>query len=212
MVQRLSAIRESEEVTRQQEIAAKEKLDQGIALYKGQKFAEALPLLQEAATLNPSNELATSYVRLAQLELQRLDAERAARQQKKTPGTKPAAVAGAANAPSAATAAAPAQLTTVFASPFSDGYIMVRAGGDLVAHENLWEEKGRAIFRRRSPRTVNVTRPVAPANTDVQVWVVVPSQRIQEHRAIRHNFAPGSSQRLQVTYNASSRSFDYQMN
>ena len=213
LVERLGAIRQREEIGKQQLAASQEKLDAGLALYKQQKFSESVPLFQEAFSLNPNNELAASYLKLAQFEIQRIDMERAARQQKKSGRVPPAAVAAGGQQPAPAAApSVPAQLTTVFASPFADGYIMVRAGAELVTHENLWEEKGRALFRRRAPRTVNVTKQVSASNTDIHVWVVVPSQKIQEHNVIRHSFAPGSSQRLQVTFNASSKTFDYQLN
>jgi hypothetical protein len=89
---------------------------------------------------------------------------------------------------------------------------MVKVGGEVVVHENLWEERGRAIFRRRFPRSITVTKEITPKNTDIEVWVVVPSIGVQEHRTIRQNFAPGVARRLVVTFDPQSKKFDYQMN
>ena len=105
----------------------------------------------------------------------------------------------------------PAQLTTVFNSPLSDGYIQVKVGSQIVAHENLWEEKGR-FFRRKTPRVVNVTKDITPANTDIDIWVVVPSMQIQEHHTIHQNFQPGATHKLLVSYDQGSKKFDYQIN
>ena len=113
--------------------------------------------------------------------------------------------------PTIPAAGAPVQLTTVFNSPFSDGYIMVKAGGDVVAHENLWEEKGR-FFRRQVPRAVNVTRQFPPRVADVEVWVIVPSLSIQEHRVLRQTFPPGTQHRLLVSFDQNSKKFGYQLN
>ena len=46
----------------------------------------------------------------------------------------------------------------------------------------------------------------------VVVSVVVPSQNINDQRVITHNFQPGSSQRLVVSFNPASKTFDYQLN
>jgi hypothetical protein len=87
----------------------------------------------------------------------------------------------------------------------------VRVGATIVAHENLWEEKGR-FFRRKTPRVVNVTKEITPANTDIDIWVVVPSMQIQEHHTIHQNFAPGSSHKLLVSYDQAAKKFGYELN
>jgi hypothetical protein len=87
----------------------------------------------------------------------------------------------------------------------------VKVGGDTLVQEQLAEVTGRFI-RRRTPRPVNVSRAFTPKNADLQVWIVVQSQRINEHHSRPFNFRPGSNQRLQITWNAQSRSFDYQIN
>ncbi len=105
-----------------------------------------------------------------------------------------------------------AQITTYINSPVADGYIMVKVGEETVAHENLWQETGRFLLKRRIPREVNVTKDITPKNTDVEVWIVIPSLSVQEHRTLRQNFLPGSAHRLTVTLNPQTKTFTYQMN
>ncbi len=105
----------------------------------------------------------------------------------------------------------PAQLTTIFNSTVNDGYIMVKAGGQIVAHENLWQESGR-FFKRKIPRNVSVTKELTPANMDVEIWVVIPSLSIQEHKIIKQNFLPGATRKLVVSFDPQSKKFDYQVN
>ena len=88
---------------------------------------------------------------------------------------------------------------------------MVKVGADTVAHENLFEERGR-FLRRNYPKPVNVTARFPPKDADVQIWVIVPGQSISEHKSIRYNFRPGVPHRLVVNYNASAKAFEYQLN
>ncbi|HMC21548.1 MAG TPA: hypothetical protein VKL19_06855, partial [Thermoanaerobaculia bacterium] len=111
----------------------------------------------------------------------------------------------------AVTPAGPAQITTHINAPFTDGYIMVKVGGEVVAHENLWQETGR-FFRRRVSREVTVTKEITPKNADVDVWVIVPALSIQEHRTLKANFPPGVAHRLTVTFDPQSKTFNYQLN
>lgn len=207
ILHKLATIRSHEELSRQQLLRAGQKREEGIALFNEKKFTEAIAVLQEAFSLNPSDVQTANYLMLAQGEEQKMLAAKAIR-------PKPPPVQKAATTPTTATrtaATGPAELTTVFNSPFSDGYIMVRAGADVVAHENLWEEKGRFI-RRRYPRVVNVTKQLTPKDTDVEIWVVVDSQKIREHHRVRHNFQPGSSQKLIVSFNPQNKTFNYVLN
>jgi hypothetical protein len=123
------------------------------------------------------------------------------------PATDPAAHPAVAAVPGK-----PAQLTTVFNSPVADGYIQVKVGSQVVANENLWEEKGRLMFRRKMPRTINVTKEITPVNTDIEIWVTIPTIGVKEYHAIRQNFLPGAVHRLQVSFNMASKKFDYQLN
>ena len=108
---------------------------------------------------------------------------------------------------------APAQLTTVFNnSSINDGYILAKVGSQVVAHENLWQETGRFFTKRKSPRTVNVTKEFPPVNADLDVWVVVKSLSIQEHKVFRQNFQPGVAHKLTVSFDAASKKLDFQFN
>jgi hypothetical protein len=215
LMQKLNAVRRQQEISNKQLAMAKQKYDEGIAAYNQKKYSDAIALLQESFHLNPNSEVTAAYLKLAQ---QQETMEEALRQLRippvttKTASGKPIRVGTTPSpGPPIIASGLPAQLTTVFDSPFSDGYIMVKAGGDVVAHENLWEQKGR-FFRRQTPRVVNVTRQLAPRVADVEVWVVVPSLSIQEHRVLKQSFLPGTQHRLVVSFNQASRKFDYQLN
>jgi len=219
LVMRLGAIRQQQEVSNQQLAQAQQKLNDGIALYDKKDYAGAIPLLEEAFHMNPSSDEATNYLKLAQQEQSKVEQAKAERRSQ----TKSAANRGAA-LPATGTHppnggdggpvpvnTSPAQLTTVFNSPLNDGYIQVKVGSQIIVHENLWEEKGR-FFRRKTPRVVNVTKEITPANTDIDIWVVVASMSIQEHHTIHQNFQPGASHKLLVSYDQASKKFDYQLN
>jgi hypothetical protein len=53
---------------------------------------------------------------------------------------------------------------------------------------------------------------IAPKNADVEVWVIIDSMGIKEHRAFRQNILPASNHRLQVSFDPQNRRFDYQLN
>ncbi len=214
IVQKLDAIRQKEELTNQQLAAANKKRDAGIELFNLKNYEAAAQVLTEAFSMNPNDDQTADYLKRAQIEQQKEEAANAARAQ-----TRAAAATGTAGTRTTtattvdqrhASANAPAQLTTVFDSPFSDGYLIVKVGVEIVARENLFEEKGRFI-RRNYPRQVNATAHFPPKDADVQIWVVVPSQNINEHHAVSYKFSPGSVQRLVVTYNAQTKTFDYQL-
>lgn len=219
IMQKLSLIRQQEEISRQQETQAKQLFDQGMVLFNNKQYANAIELFQQSFHLNPNDEETAKYLKLSQDEDDkqreaRNAAARAKNQQKPTstqgvtttgrpgqPGTQPVQ-----QTPSTALAV----FTTFFQSPFTDGYIMVKVGADVVAHENLYEE--RKFFRRRVARLVTVTTPIQPKNADVEVWIVVPAQQINEHKTIRGNFPPGTVHRLTVTADAKTKLFSYQLN
>jgi serine/threonine protein kinase len=214
MLQKLAAIRYQEEVGRQQIAVARQKLEAGVTLYNQRKYAEAVPLLDEAFNLNPTDAQAANYLRLAQLEEQKQITAKLAAQARtvRPPAPTPSstsATGGDGGRP--LPAAAPARVTTFFNSPFNDGVITVRVGGELLVNEPLWEEKGRFI-RRKTPRVVNVTRELKSGLNDVFVSVVVPLQRINTQETRRFNFQPGAAHRLQITFNPQSKTFDYQLN
>src|ERR1019366_1405089 len=225
LVQRLSQIRQQDEVGKQQLMVAQQQFDQGMALYNQKKFAEAIPLFEESFHLNPSSDATAQYLKLAQQEDARVKADRAsARQAKTTSKTSlqtavtpavttahPGTTATHAPQPSSQVAGAPASLTTIVNSTVADGYIVVRAGSDEVARENLWAE--RRFFHNHVSKQVNVTKEFPAKNADLEFWVVVQSLGVNEHRVLRaQNFEPGSNHKLVVTFDPKSKRVDFQFN
>jgi serine/threonine-protein kinase len=226
LMTKLNAIRAQEEVSKQQATAARQKFDQGVAAYNDKHYSEAIALFQESFHLNPNSEETSQYLKLAQQDDERDRTAQMAKKaaQKQTAQTAaalplnvthtalPTATHGAAAALQPASNT-PAHLTTYFNSPVADGYMVVKAGAEEVAHENLWEERGRGIFRRKASRVINVSKEMAPKNADIEVWVEIPSMQIHEyHKIVRQNFQAGAQHRLTVTFDARSRAFTYQFN
>jgi serine/threonine protein kinase len=225
MLQKMNGIRAQEEIGRQQQANAKAKFDAGMALYNQKKFAEAIPLLSEAFSLNPGSDDAAKYLKLAQQEQQNVEEAKAASRQRRVtttpqqqartttsvpqPQTRTTTTAADANRNGASST--PVQFNTLFSSPFADGYVIVKIGADIIVREQLFTES--RFLHRKSPRAVNVTNNVAPKNADIEISVVVPSQQIQEHHTIsRVNLQPGSAHRLTITADAASKKFDYSLN
>ena len=217
MMQRLNAIRQQEELSKQQIATAQEKFQEGLARFNEKKFPEAVQLFQESFSINPSSNETAEYLKLAQQEQQKAEATKSPRtrvpsQQQKGP------VKVAASTETATTTQAPsvpASLTTVFSHPFTDGRLVVRIGADIVVNEKIFDEKPARLFRRatRVPRPVNVTTSLPSKNADIQIWVTAPQQSVQEHHvmpAIR--FDPGSTHRLTIHYDEASKKFNYELN
>jgi hypothetical protein len=209
-MQKLSAIRRQEEISRQQLTLAQQKRDQGAALIGQGKFSEAIAALSESFSLNPGDDITVNFLKIAQQEQQRVEILKLQQAQKAAQKTTTAAGGTTTRGP-VIPAATPASITTVFNGPFTDGYMMVRVGADVVVHENIFEERGRFI-RRRYPKPINLTKQITPKNADVQIFIVVPAQKIEERHIIKHNFAPGSSQKLAINYNPQNKTFNYQLN
>ena len=212
-MQKLSAIRRQEEISKQQLQLAQQKRDQGAALIGQGKFSEAIASLSESFSLNPGDDLTVNFLKIAQQEQQRVDIARAAEQLKgqkggTTAGGTQRGTTGGTVQPQPTT---PANLNIVFNGPFTDGYMMVKVGAEVVFHENIFEERGRFI-RRKYPRAINVTKQLMPKNADIQIVVYVDSQKINAHQTLKHNFQPGSSQRLQISFNPQTKTFDYKIN
>jgi serine/threonine protein kinase len=219
MLTKLNAIRQQDLISKQQLSLAQQKLEAGIALYNNKEYAASIPLFQEAFHLNPSSDVAVNYLKQAQTEAAKAEAAQRRTSRNATrvatatmPPVTTTAPARPATAQPVAANVAPAHLTTVFSSPAPDGYIQVKVGSQMLAHENLWEEKGRLMFRRRTPRVVKTTNTFTPVNADLDVWIVIPTLSIQEHHVIRQNFPPGSAHTLLVTFEPGSKHFDYQLN
>jgi predicted Ser/Thr protein kinase len=217
MMEKLNAIRAQEEIGKQQLVQAKQKFDDGMSLYGQKKYPEAIARFQESLAINPTDPTAAEYVRLAQQEQQKIDDARAARraQQQQAHAT-PAVIATAAPPVAAVPVSTePAQLTTIFNHPFTDGQIIVRAGGDVVANEALFDERQTRILHRktRMPRVISVTHSFPAKNADVQIWISVPAAGVQERHTIPAvRFLPGAAHRLQVHYDPASKRFSYELN
>jgi serine/threonine protein kinase len=201
----------------------KQQFEQGLTLYNQKKFAESVPFFDAAFHINPGSDDATKYLKLAQQEDQRVKSERAAAratktspQPRQTQTAPPIATATTRPATTTRTASATAatgtaSITTVVNSTVSDGYIVVRAGADEVARENLWGE--RRIFHTHIPRQVNVTKEFPAKNADLDVWVVIPSLAISDHKTLRaQSFEPGVNRKLVVSIDPRSKRVDYQFN
>ena len=231
IAQRMTEIRgylQKEELSRQQVSLAKQKFDQGLALFNDKKFADAVPLFAESLHINPNDDATANYLKLAQQEQQRAEQEKLASRQQKRPANTVATntsgirgVTTTATAPHTtaggdgghATAVAPAHVTMFFNSPFSDGTMAVKIGSQVILREQIWQE-GKRFFRRvQNPRVVNTTKDIAPVNADVEVWVDVPSLGIKEYKVIpRINFQPGSSHRIVIAADAATKKFEYSIN
>jgi len=221
IMEKLSAIRMQEEISKTQLAQAKAKFDEGVVLYNQRNYPEAIARFQESFTLNPNSLEAADYLKAAQAEQQRVEL---ARQQARTRSetSKVAATATTAttttpaggDGPTATVSTEPSRLNTVFNHPFTDGRIVVRAGADIVANEQLFVEQRRA-FRRtvKVARPINVTNSVPAKNADVQVWVTVPAAGVQEHHTIPAvRLQAGQSHRLLVTYDPVTKKFAYDVN
>ncbi len=225
MVQRLSQLRQQDEVGKQQLLLAQQQFDQGMALYNQKKFAEAIPLFEESFHLNPSSDATAQYLKLAQQEDARVKAERASARQAKTTSktasqtatttvvttTRSGVTTTRAPQPTSQTSSAPASLTTIVNSTVADGYIIVKAGSDEVARENLWSE--RRFFHTHVPKQVNVTKEFPAKNANLEFWVVIQSLGVSEHKVLpAQNFEPGSNHKLVVSFDPKTKRVDFQFN
>ncbi len=219
LIGKLSQVRQQDEAGRQVLTVAQQKFDQGLALYNQKKFGESIPFFEESFHLNASSDATAQYLKLAQQEDARVKSERAAARTRTTPQPRTTAVLVPAR-PVTAThppispapvSSAPSSITTVINSSVADGYIIVRAGSDEVARENLYVE--RRFFHTRAPRPVNVTREIPAKNADLDFWVVIPSLSVSEHRTLRaQRFEPGVNRKLVVTFDPATKRVDYQFN
>jgi serine/threonine protein kinase/tetratricopeptide (TPR) repeat protein len=217
----LNAMRQQEELSKQQIAQAQQKFQEGVTLYNEKKYVDALARFQESLAINPADPNTVEYIKLAQQqEEQRLAARTARRttQQQQTAEVNTATARDTAGTTGATTSAAQpstTQLTTVFSHPFIDGRIVVRAGGDIVINEKLYDEKPARFLRRASktPRPINATNQFPAKNADLTIWVQVPALNIHEQHvmpAVR--FSAGGQHRLTVRYDAAAKKFSYELN
>jgi serine/threonine protein kinase len=224
IVRKLSQIRTRDEAGKQQLAFAQQNFDQGLALYNAKKFAESIPFFETAHHINPNYDDAAKYLILAQQEDERVKSERAASRAART-STPPRQTQTAAPVvstttrpattshpgPPPITAAGTASITTIVNSTVNDGYIVVRAGSDEVARENLWSE--RRFIHTHVPRQVNVTKEFPAKNADLDIWVVIPSLGINDRKTMRaQSFDPGVNHKLVINIDPKSKRVDYQFN
>jgi serine/threonine protein kinase len=206
---KLDQIRSDQMTTRQRLDQANAKLAEGKELYGRKQFEQAIPAFEEAFHLNPNLEDAVNYLRMTreQIQLKRMKS-----------GEQVGQVRGGILTQRGPTISdvvrqaesQPSTLITTFNSPVTDGYITVKANGQTILQENLWEDR-RGVFRRKTARRIQESRQVSSASTEIEVWVVVPSLGIQERRVLRQTFQPNGSHRLVVTLNPSTRRVDFQI-
>ncbi len=208
---KLEQIRILQMSERQRLQAAKEKLKEASALYGQKQYEKAIPLFEEAFHLDPNLEDAVNYLRMSreQLAFQQMRAARDAPvpRQAALPTGRTLSTARPAAVVESGRAGQNAVLLTSFKSPAADGYVLVKAGGQSIVHENLFEER-RGILRRRTPRNISVSREVQSTSLEIEVWVIIPSLKIQERRILRQTFQPGVTHRLNIIYVAASRRVD----
>jgi serine/threonine protein kinase len=221
VMQKLNAIRQQEELSKQQLVAAKQKYDQGVLLLSDKKYPEAIAALQESFSINPSSIETAEALKLAQAE--QLKAEQAktqARQQRQTtrqqqlPNTTTARTETGPAVTQTTALAEPAQFTTLFDHPFTDGRIIVRIGGDIVANEALFVERKRMFGRiGKAPQKIAVTKELPAKNADVTVWITVSPLGINEQHTLPGvRLESGRSYRLIVRYAAAAKRFSYELN
>jgi hypothetical protein len=220
MMDKLNAMRQQDELGRLQLAQAQAKYTEGMTLFTEKKYPDAILRFQEALAINPTYAEAAAQLALAQAEQQKIDAARLARQQqrqKNLPSTTTTAASATETAAATQTmqaVTAPAQIATVFVHPFTDGNMIVRIGGDVVVNEPLYTERRRRVFNTlvRQPRNISTSREFPAKNADVQVWITVPAMKISEHHNIGGvRFEPGSTHRLVVRYNATTKVFTYSL-
>ncbi|HEX2062722.1 MAG TPA: hypothetical protein VHK90_18415, partial [Thermoanaerobaculia bacterium] len=216
MLNKLAQIRQQEELTKQQLAQAQLKSQEGLALFNEKKYADAILRFQEALAINPNDVQTAEYLKSAQAEQQKAEQARLARRSgQPRPAATETVATNTSETTTTAAPASPSQLTAVFVHPFTDGRILVRAGGDVLANQLLYEEKPARLFRRASktPKPVSVTAELQPKNADLDVWVTVPAENINEHHRITAvRFEPGGQHRLIVRYDKATKKFTYELN
>lgn len=222
-LQKLGAIQQQEEISKQQLAEADLMFQEGVVLLDQRNYDGAIELFREALSLNPNYVAATEHLEFALSEQQRVEGATAANRRDLDLGqqsgdggaNEPRGGRAATRTSGGRTAAAPVQLTTTFSHPFNEGQMVVRVGGDVLLNEPLFEERPAKVFRRtnRVAREINLARTFPAKNADVQVWVTVPGSNIQEHHTIQAvRFEAGGSHQLIVRFDPGSRRFSYELN
>ncbi|HKO01003.1 MAG TPA: protein kinase [Thermoanaerobaculia bacterium] len=217
LMEKLSLLRNQDELSKQQLALAKQKFDEGVVLFNNKQYAESIVLFEQSFHINPDFIEAGNYLQKAQQEQDKLTQAKTRTKPVATTTTQPrvrttTTATTATTATEAAAPATPAQFTTSFISPVADGDIIVRVGSQVAVRENLWVETGRLMFKRKVVKPVSTTHELTPVSADVEIWINIPTLQIREYHTLRGNFPPGSSHRLSITFDAKSRRFDYQLN
>lgn len=203
---RLDQIRVDQLSYQQRMSQAKATYEKGMQLYDQKNYAGAIPLFEEAFHLNPTMTEAVNFLRMTreQLALQDMKSN-AGGSQSRSKGARTGTSSGKRASQEAPADPTPASLVTIFESPVNSGYVLVKANGDSLVYENLWEERKSGLLRRKIPRSIHVTKQVKPGVVDIEVWVVIPSMNLQEHRQLQDTFAPGAQRTLTVTLDKSKK-------
>ncbi len=185
---------------------AQQRFDEARRLYDAGEFNQAIPLFEEAAALDPTSEQAANYLKMSQdqLKLQHLRSNESASRTAGGARGDATNVAASGSTSGDAASTAPVTLLTTFDSPVTDGYILIKADGETIVHENIWEER-RGFFRRKSPKQIAVYSQIPINTSTLDVWVVVPSLKIQEHRSIHPNLQRQVLNRLTISLDADAR-------
>ena len=219
-LKQLGTLREQEELSKQQLATARLKYEEGLALFTQKNYPDAIARLQESLSVNPNSIEAAEALRLAQAEQQKADqarqlAQQQQRQRRQQQQQTRQETTTAATDTQAPAAAEPAEFTTVFAHAFTDGRILVRVGGDIVANEALFTERRRRVIgtMARQPKPIGVTAGFPAKSADIVVMITVPAAGVTEqHTMPGVRFESGRSYRLVVRYNQTSKSFSYELN
>jgi tetratricopeptide (TPR) repeat protein len=187
-LQNIEKIRIANLSMRQRIEQARAKLQEGKDLYDKKQYSKAISSFEQAFHLNPNDEEAVNYLKMSRemMQLQQLQSPQVAG------GIFPTTTGPQIPAGRAAT------LNVVVRSTTSDGYVYIKAGNNVLVHQNLWKDTASGATRRRQPQDVQLTRPVPAGTVDVVVAYVVPSQNINLQKIMRQSFEVGKSYTLVV--------------
>src|SRR5258706_386182 len=161
VLRKLDAIRQQTQATRAQLDQAKDKFNEGVTLLNKNDYAGAAKSFEESFHLNPNSEETVTYLKIAQqgedltrrekLQKQQFRSQEAVTQTngQRPPLTGTASTRGVTSTAPTALGAATAHLTTVVNANVTDGYIMVKAGSQMLAYEQLWQETGHFFTKRK---------------------------------------------------------------
>jgi serine/threonine-protein kinase len=198
-LQQLEQIRGEQATLQERRRQAQEKFAEAKKLYDAKQFAKAIPLFEEAFNLDPSLADAVSFMTMSREQMalrQMRDAEKLAAAQVE-------------QAPAVVQGRGASTLVVDYAGDLTEGVLMIQLDGEKIAQENLYEDRG--VFRRRSPRAVNLAREIQAGRHEVVVYAMVSGMRITERKAFDQEFRAGGSYRIRVRFNRPAKRFDIEM-